>query len=88
MFFDVPQNTNYFFQDEASKAMLLIVKFHHDVMFFLALVFGITLFILARIIYLFTLTGPVATFRQAKEKSRTTYVLLQEFSAVTVLEVV
>jgi hypothetical protein len=84
MFFDVPQTSNYFFQDEASKAMLMIVKFHHDVMFFLALIFGFTLFILVRIIYLFTLSGPMAKFRQRNESNdRRTYVLTQEFSAVT-----
>jgi cytochrome c oxidase subunit 2 len=89
MFFDIPQHTNFFFQDEASKAMSLIVEFHHDVMFFLALVFGFTLFILARIIYLFTLTGPIAAFRRKQNQHRTeVYVLLQEFSAVTILEVV
>ncbi len=77
-FFDVA-NGGYFFQDEASKAMLLIVKFHHDVMFYLVVIFGFTLTILLKILHHFSVSNH---YRLASAKSNV-LVLTQDFSAVT-----
>jgi cytochrome c oxidase subunit 2 len=82
-FFDVA-NGGYFFQDEASKAMLLIVKFHHDVMFYLVVIFGFTLTILLKILHHFSVSNH---YRLASAKSNV-LVLTQDFSAVTWLEVI
>jgi cytochrome c oxidase subunit 2 len=82
-FFDIA-NGGYFFQDEASKAMLLIVKFHHDVMFYLVVIFGFTLTILLKILHHFSVSNH---YRLSSAKSNV-LVLTQDFSAVTWLEVV
>jgi len=74
-------NNNYFFQDEASVAMLLIVKLHHDIMFYLVLIFGFTLTVIGRILQNFS----VSNFWLS---SPSTLVLPRNFAAVTVLEVV
>lgn len=68
-----------FFQDEASLAMYYIVRFHHDIMFYLVFIFGFTLLFLIRIVKCFSTRNI--------RKKHSVFLTLQHFSGLDYLEI-